>query len=49
MVILEDIGMLQVSINLNRDWLNIKSSEVKAVKKQMKKYGYDLVFDIKRR
>jgi len=33
-------------INLNRDWLHTKSPEVKAVKKQMKKYGYDLVFDI---
>ena len=33
-------------INLNRDWLHTKSPEVKAVKKQMDKYGYDLVFDI---
>ena len=33
-------------INLNRDWLHTKSPEVKAVKNQMKKYGYDLVFDI---
>ena len=33
-------------INLNRDWLNTKSPEVKAIKKQMDKYGYDLVFDL---
>ena len=33
-------------INLNRDWLNPKSPEVKAIKKQMDKYGYDLVFDL---
>jgi murein tripeptide amidase MpaA len=32
-------------INLNRDWDNTKSQEVKCVKKQMAKYGYDLVFD----
>ena len=33
-------------INLNRDWLHTKSPEVKAIKKQMDKYGYDIVFDI---
>ena len=33
-------------INLNRDWLETKSPEVKSVKKQMEKIGYDLVFDI---
>ena len=33
-------------INLNRDWLHTKSPEVKAIKKQMEKYGYDIVFDI---
>tara|TARA_B100002019_G_scaffold167479_1_gene144881 strand:+ start:221 stop:1312 length:1092 start_codon:yes stop_codon:yes gene_type:complete len=33
-------------INLNRDWLHTKSNEVKAIKKQMEKYGYDLVFDL---
>ena len=33
-------------INLNRDWLYTKSPEVKAIKKQMDKYGYDIVFDI---
>ena len=33
-------------INLNRDWLDTKSPEVKAIKKQMDKYGYDIVFDI---
>ena len=38
--------MTSKGINLNRDWLHTKSPEVKAVKKQMKKYGYDLVFDI---
>ena len=33
-------------INLNIDWLNTKSLEVKALKKQMNKYGYDLVIDL---
>jgi len=33
-------------INLNRDWLNTKSREVKAIKKQMDTHGYDLVFDL---
>ena len=33
-------------INLNRDWLHTKSPEVKAIKKQMDKYGYYIVFDI---
>ena len=33
-------------INLNRDWDNFKSPETKAIKKQLDKYGYDLVFDI---
>ncbi len=33
-------------INLNRDWLNTKSPEVKAIKNQMDKIGYDLVFDL---
>lgn len=33
-------------INLNRDWLNTKSPEVKAIKTQMDKYGYDVVFDL---
>jgi murein tripeptide amidase MpaA len=32
--------------NLNRDWFSTKTSEVKAIKKQMSKYGYDLVFDL---
>ena len=33
-------------INLNRDWLHTMSPEVKAIKKQLDKYGYDLVFDL---
>jgi hypothetical protein len=33
-------------VNLNRDWLDTKSLEVKAIKKQMDAYGYDLVFDL---
>ena len=33
-------------INLNRDWFNTKSNEVKSIKSQMAKYGYDLVFDL---
>ena len=32
--------------NLNRDWMNTKSPEVKCIKKQMNKHGYDLVFDL---
>ena len=33
-------------INLNRDWLHTKSREVKAIKKEMEKIGYDIVFDL---
>ena len=33
-------------INLNRDWIDSVSPEVKAIKKQLHKYGYDLVFDL---
>ena len=33
-------------INLNRDWDKFKSPEVKAIKKQIDKIGYFLVFDL---
>ena len=33
-------------INMNRDWIKVKSPEVRAIKKQLDKHGYDLVFDI---
>ena len=32
--------------NLNRDWDKFKTLETKAIKKQLDKHGYDLVFDI---
>ena len=32
--------------NMNRNWFNNKSKEVKVIKKQLNKYGYDLVFDL---
>ena len=32
--------------NMNRNWFNNKSKEVKIIKKQLSKNGYDLVFDL---
>ena len=31
---------------MNRNWFNSKSKEVNIIKKQLNKYGYDLVFDL---
>ena len=36
----------QDGINLNRDWIDFKSPETKAIKQQLDKIGYNLVFDI---
>ena len=33
-------------VNLNRDWKDFKSLETKAIKEQLDKFGYFLVFDI---
>ena len=32
--------------NMNRNWFNNKTKEVKIIKKQLNKHGYDLVFDL---
>ena len=33
-------------VNLNRDWNDFKAKEIQAVKKQLVKYGFDLVIDL---